>query len=444
MKNAADKFSTRFVGTYRWVASLIGLLTLWWAVIFFGTGHAALAGLLVALAVFSLFNVARLRRRQVSSDMLGTQAVYLAAILIICLFFDIPTAAVPRGTHVFALVIAMMGYLNLKRQRSLLQIGLIGASLATFVVMSSSNVALPWAMPVPDNLRGVVTWVDMVAVTVLFVGYMRVLRLDFERSVRQVQPLRDALWQRQFELFYQPQVDGSGTLLGAEALIRWRHPSRGYVSPAEFIPLAEKAGLMSEIGRFVLEEACQSLMQWARTPHLRQLTLSVNVSASQFLDADFETVVVEMLGRYGIDPTRLKLEITESVMVHNIAAVAGKMQALRALGIGLALDDFGTGYSSLASLRGLPLTQLKIDRSFVQDITVNERSATLARGIVQLGRDLNLTVLAEGVETKEQFAFLKACGCDEFQGYHFGRPVPLAEFTAVPALRPSPNASVSD
>ncbi len=439
MKTAALKYSVRFVSTYRWVASFIGILASFWVIVFLANGQTVVGTLLIGLVAFSIVSVLLVSRNHLSAAMMITQLVYMAYVLVLCLLYDIPSPELPRTTHVFCLVLAMLGYLNLKRERSQLQVALIGLNLVAFVVFASTNIVPPWADPTPEHLRRLAGWINMSAVALLFVGFMRVLRLDFERSGRQVQGLREALWQRQFELFYLPQVDTNGTILGAEALIRWRHPTRGYVPPGEFIPLAEETGLMSQIGRWVMEEACQSLMQWARTPHLRQLTLSVNVSASQFLDADFETGLVEMLGRYGIDPTRLKLEITESVMVHNMAAVASKMQALRALGIGLALDDFGTGYSSLASLRGLPLTQLKIDRSFVLDITVNERSATLARGIVQLGRDLNLTVLAEGVETAEQFAFLKACGCDEFQGYHFGRPVPLPEFISrASALSASP------
>ncbi len=187
---------------------------------------------------------------------------------------------------------------------------------------------------------------------------------------------------------------------------------------------------MDELGMWVLETSCRTLVDWTRNPQTRHLTLAANVSASQFLNEDFEHKLMDLLDTFGVDPRRLKLEITETVMVTNTEQVAAKMQVLRSIGVGLALDDFGTGYSALGYLRRLPLSELKIDRSFVQDVTENERSAALARSIIQIGRDLGLGVLAEGVETEAQFQLLRESGCDAFQGYHFGRPVPLAEFEA--------------
>ncbi|MBN9333819.1 MAG: EAL domain-containing protein [Devosia sp.] len=211
-------------------------------------------------------------------------------------------------------------------------------------------------------------------------------------------------------------------------MLRWKSPDGKQVSPAEFIPAAEQAGLMGRIGYWVLQSAMRTLAEWARHEETRHLTLSVNVSASQFLEDGFERSVLSLIETFGIDPTRLKIELTESVMVANPEIVIAKMQALRAAGIGMALDDFGTGYSSLGYLRQLPLTQLKIDRSFVQSMTDNKRSATLLRGIVKMGLDLELHVLAEGVETREQVSILTQNGCQAYQGYFFGRPMPLEEF----------------
>jgi EAL domain-containing protein (putative c-di-GMP-specific phosphodiesterase class I) len=188
----------------------------------------------------------------------------------------------------------------------------------------------------------------------------------------------------------------------------------------------------------VLQSAMKTLADWSRHDETRHLTLSVNVSASQFLEDGFERSVLSLIETFGIDPTLLKIELTESVMVANPEIVIAKMHVLRAVGIGMALDDFGTGYSSLGYLRQLPLTQLKIDRSFVQSMTENRRSAALVRSIVQMGLDLELNVLAEGVETQDQINFLTQNGCQAYQGYFFGRPVPLEEF-----MRPSPTAAAA-
>ncbi|MBU4527971.1 MAG: EAL domain-containing protein, partial [Hoeflea sp.] len=193
---------------------------------------------------------------------------------------------------------------------------------------------------------------------------------------------------------------------------------------------AEAAGLMPLLGGWVIQEACRTLALWSDDPALRTLTLAVNVSADQFQVDDFEASVMDTIRLHGVEPARLKIELTESVIVHDLAPVIAKIDNLRAAGIGFALDDFGTGYSSLSYLRQLPLDQLKIDRSFVKESLDTERGTALARSIVQLGLDLGFVVLAEGIETPAQHAFLRDCGCHEFQGYLFGRPMPADAFAA--------------
>ena len=237
--------------------------------------------------------------------------------------------------------------------------------------------------------------------------------------------LRVALRDGQFLLYYQAQVDADGSLTGAEALLRWQHPQRGLVSPAEFIPLAEQTGLILPLGQWVLATACSQLAVWARAPQTAHLTLAVNVSARQFRDPGFTEQVRGVLEQQGADPRRLELELTESLLLDDIADTIAKMTALKALGIGFALDDFGTGYSSLAYLQRLPMDQLKIDQSFVRDVLSNPNDAAIARTIVALGNTLGLAVIAEGVETQEQRDFLFASGCRAFQGYAFGRPGPV-------------------
>jgi diguanylate cyclase (GGDEF)-like protein/PAS domain S-box-containing protein len=240
--------------------------------------------------------------------------------------------------------------------------------------------------------------------------------------------LRRALVEKEFELYYQPQVDGSGSVIGAEALLRWRHPRRGLVPPSEFIPLAEQAGLISDLGAWVLKESCVQLAAWAAQPEFAPLSLSVNVSNRQFFDNHFVNLVEKTIRETQIRPHRLRLEITESSAMERVDDTISKMGALRLLGISFSIDDFGTGYSSLSQLKRLPLDELKIDRCFVQDALKGPTDAALIRTIIALGRNLNLTVVAEGVEKEEELLFLKNCGCFVFQGYLFSRAVPLAEF----------------
>ena len=242
--------------------------------------------------------------------------------------------------------------------------------------------------------------------------------------------LHDAIENNLFLLHYQPQVSDQGRITGAEALLRWDDPKRGMVPPAEFIPLAEETGLILPIGNWVLQTACKQLAQWARQSAMAHLTISVNVSAKQFLQRDFVDYVLGALDRAGADAKRLKIELTESVLIANIKDIIVKMDALKARGVGFSLDDFGTGYSSLSYLKRLPLDQLKIDQGFVRDILVDPNDAAIARMVVALADSLGLTVVAEGVETQAQRDFLAALGCHHYQGYLFSRPLPIDEFEA--------------
>ncbi|CAG9259507.1 bifunctional diguanylate cyclase/phosphodiesterase [Paraburkholderia unamae] len=241
--------------------------------------------------------------------------------------------------------------------------------------------------------------------------------------------LRDAIENDQFLLHYQAQIDGE-RVTGAEALVRWSHPARGLVYPADFIPVAEDTGLIAELGAWVLHAACMQLARWAERPDLEHLTIAVNVSVQQLHKPDFVDTVLATLQRTGARPDRLKLELTESVLVNNVQEIIEKMEALKAKGIVFALDDFGIGYSSLSYLKRLPLAQLKIDRSFVRDVLVDPNDAVIARTIVALAHSLGIGVIAEGVETEEQRAFLASAGCYAYQGYLFCRPVGVEEFEA--------------
>jgi diguanylate cyclase (GGDEF)-like protein len=240
--------------------------------------------------------------------------------------------------------------------------------------------------------------------------------------------LRNAVREGQFLLHYQAQVDTDGRLMGAEALVRWQHPQRGMVLPDDFIPLAEETGLILPLGLWVLESACAQLAAWSVQEDAAYLTLAVNISVQQIHQPDFVEHVLAVLDHTGANPSKLQLELTESLFMEDVEDTIAKMTALKARGVGFALDDFGTGYSSLTYLKRLPLEKLKIDRSFVMDVLTDPNDAAIAKTIVALGQSLGLSVIAEGVETEAHRDFLARNGCHAYQGYLFSRPLPLAEF----------------
>jgi diguanylate cyclase (GGDEF)-like protein/PAS domain S-box-containing protein len=250
-----------------------------------------------------------------------------------------------------------------------------------------------------------------------------------QRSMMEAE-LHRALAEREFALYFQPQVDRANRCVGVEALIRWQNPGRGTVAPAEFIPLAEECGLIQPIGQWVVEQACERLSAWAQDPLAAHLTMAVNVSARQFHQADFIDRLREAIARFGTRPERLKLEITESLLLADIDDAIAKMLALRGIGVSFSLDDFGTGYSSLAYLRRLPLDQIKIDRSFVNDLLTDPNDAAICKAVIALGRTLGLEVVAEGVESESQWRILRDEGCAAVQGFLFGQPMNEADFLA--------------
>jgi EAL domain-containing protein (putative c-di-GMP-specific phosphodiesterase class I) len=242
--------------------------------------------------------------------------------------------------------------------------------------------------------------------------------------------LNRALEHKQFQLYYQVQVDKSRQPVGAEALIRWIHPEQGIVSPMQFIPLAEETGLIIPIGRWVLDTACAQLKAWAGDELTQNLTLAVNICAMQFHQPDLVPMIRAMVIEHGINPNQLKLELTESLLLEDIDDTVATMRELKEIGIQLSLDDFGTGYSSLQYLKLLPLDQIKIDQSFVRNLATDSNDAILVQTIIAMSRALGLDAIAEGVETEEQNEFLGLRGCHAYQGYLFGKPVTIEQFAA--------------
>jgi EAL domain-containing protein (putative c-di-GMP-specific phosphodiesterase class I) len=243
--------------------------------------------------------------------------------------------------------------------------------------------------------------------------------------------LHKALEERQFQLYYQVQTDNDHNPVGVEALVRWIHPERGLIAPIEFIPIAEETELILLLGKWVIETACMQLKAWQKDSLARDLILSVNVSAKQFRQADFASLVESLMTRYSIGPDLLTLELTEGIVLENIEDTIATMNALKKAGVRLSLDDFGTGYSSLQYLKQLPISQVKIDRSFVRDIAVNKSDEAIVKTIITLAANLDLNVVAEGVEREDQKQFLLNNGCKGYQGYLFGEPLPIDRFMAL-------------
>jgi len=253
--------------------------------------------------------------------------------------------------------------------------------------------------------------------------------------------MRAGLEGGQFELYYQPKVQ-QGRIVGAEVLVRWNHPERGLVPPAQFIALAEESGLILPLGEWVMRSACEQLTRWSTHPVLGRLAVSVNVSAIQFRQAEFAPQVLALLATTGAPTRALKIELTESMLLDDIEATIAKMVQLREYGVSFSLDDFGTGYSSLSYLKRLPLDEIKIDQSFVRHVLTDPNEAAIARTIITLGASLGLDVVAEGVETEEQRVFLERNGCELWQGYLLSRPVPLEDYEALVLERAERNSQL--
>ena len=240
--------------------------------------------------------------------------------------------------------------------------------------------------------------------------------------------LREAIIQEQLELYVQPQVSSDQQYVGMEALLRWNHPEEGFIAPADFIPIAEASGLIYPLGDWVLRKACQILAEWAVTPGMEKLRLSVNISTRQFRHQRFVEYIDSCIEEFAVDPDYLELEVTESLLIEDIELVIERMNALRKRGLRFSLDDFGTGYASLSYLKLLPFNKLKIDQSFVQDVLTNMNDEAIVSTIITLGQSLDLVVVAEGVETIEQAMLLERYGCHVYQGYYFGKPAPVVEW----------------
>lgn len=248
--------------------------------------------------------------------------------------------------------------------------------------------------------------------------------------IKTEEELRIAYEQQQFALYYQPQVDiETDHIVGCEMLLRWQHPIKGLVDPSYFIHILEESGIIQPVGDWVLEQACLALANNSLLANYHcQPVVAVNISPRQFQEKEFVEKVIGLLEKYGIDGNRLELEITERIVIQDVEETIRKMESLREHGVRFSIDDFGTGYSSLAYIKRLPIDTLKIDRSFIKDCLDNANDKAIVRAIISMAKSLELGIIAEGVETREQLAFLKRTGCHVYQGYYFSPPVPEEEF----------------
>lgn len=344
---------------------------------------------------------------------------------------DVPTSEVPRSAHLHLLSLAAGANMLFRTDKPWLRFGLPLFILLCFVMLGAGNVDLhvPELMAPPES-RAISVWVNYATFIVTLGAILIIMQADVSERNALEADLRRAIAEGQFLLHYQSQTNDAGKVLGAEVLLRWQHPKRGLIPPNRFIPMAEETGLIVPIGEWVLKTACSQLKAWSTDPGKAHLTLAVNISATQLLQPDFVPLVLGIVERSGIEPSRLKLELTESMLVKDIEDVIQKMTALKTNGLTFSLDDFGTGFSSLNYLKRLPLDQLKIDQSFVRDVLTDKSDKAIARTLIAMSDSLGLSVIAEGVETESQRGWLRDNGCNLYQGYLFGKPMPVDQFEA--------------
>lgn len=411
-------------------SGLTTALCLAWATYFALSGQW---GASLALTATSACGVLSYRLGTLGRVFLAGIVQFVSLYSVICfasLLLDLPSEQVARTTHLFLLPLGAGAHMGLRGAKPWFRYTAVTLFFTTFALFACTSIGWHTGYALSDDVRIIGSKIDTLAATVALFLMMYVMQADVEARNAYEADLRTAVANRQLTLYYQPQVDIHGQLQGAEALVRWIHPRQGMVSPAEFIPLAEKTGLILPIGSWVLETACQHLQALARHPDTADLVIAVNVSAHQIQDPNFVVEVLSIVEQSGIKPDRLKLELTESALVHNMDDIEAKMSALQKHGITFSLDDFGTGYSSLAYLKRLPLNQLKIDQAFVRDLLTHPKDLAIASTVINLGQSLNLTVIAEGVETEQQRDMLTSIGCRHFQGYLYGKPAPFDQLLA--------------
>ncbi len=368
------------------------------------------------------------RQGKILSTFILLATLSFVVFCILSIIFDVPTVDTPRTVHIFFLLIGIGCFIGFKDEHYVLAYGFPLSCFIAYGFFASSlwGIVTPYAMSASERVFG--AWVNNIIALSLIYVLFHVMQSNAKQSNAMEIELRRALANNQFKLYYQPQTDEADQVIGVEALIRWHHPTEGLISPDEFIPLAEEIGLIRPMGHWVLGTACAQLVKWSQKPETAKLSLSINVSAQEFNQEDYVAQVLSVLERSGAKPSLLKLELTESMLVNDVDDIITKMTELKAAGVRISLDDFGTGYSSLSYLKKLPLDQLKVDQSFVREMLSSSQDEAIVRTVVSLAQNMDLDVIAEGVETEEQRQFLQSIGCFTIQGYLITRPLRIADF----------------
>ena len=408
--------------------TVVALAALLWGAVFLAQGYVMLAVADAGLVAIAAGGFWLTRQGHTRAATLLLLLVIYGVLVADALVLDVPTAAAPRSMHHYLLGLAVMSLLLTRDEPPWLHLGLPLLMAGSYLVLAVSPYGVPSALALPESIRLPGGWINTTLALAGLAGAVHTLQADLARRDSLQAELSHALLAGEMVLHYQAQVAAQTQVVGAEALVRWQHPKRGLVPPGEFIPLAERSGLMLPLGDWVLRTACRTLVTWSQQAETANLRLAVNVSASQFAQPDFVAKVQQIVQQTGARPDRLELELTESMLASDLEDIITKMLALKAQGICFSLDDFGTGFSSLTYLRRLPLDKLKIDQSFVRSMLTSPKDAAIAQAVITLGHSLKLEVIAEGVETQDQRQQLASMGCGTCQGYLFGRPVPLAEF----------------
>lgn len=402
-----------------------------WLLFFVYIDHptAALGEAAVALAAVGVLQLTRLRLMRLASLVFSLSS--LLALWGLTLATDVPTPSMPRSLHLLMIPLFVGSFFLLQQDRRHWRWSLPMLTLASFAVLSGHTGGFGFRPVLPDEMRTpAIWWVTVFTVGMLYALLSAILGESKENSALESDLLR-ALGSGEIQVHLQAQCDVAGRIVGAEALMRWQHPQRGFVSPAEFIPVAERSGLIVPAGEMVARQVCALLLRWRHEPALAGMTVSINVSPGQIRDARAMQRLLDIVTEPGLPHGAIKFELTESVFVEDFRGVRERMAECRSRGIRMALDDFGTGFSSLSYLKLLPLDQLKIDQSFVRGLPGDAGAVAITRTIIGLSRELGLETVAEGVETAAQAEALLQLGCSTHQGFFYARPLPVPEFEAL-------------
>jgi len=407
--------------------SAVGV-SLSWLGYFIGSKQWELALSLIILAIITIPCWVLAFRGLFFRSLFFAQIACLMYVVFFCYRYDVSNYLFYRTTHLYIPVIALVGYIIYQQTKSYLQIVIILISLLLFILFSSNIGFLSINNATIQPFQSIGSWLNPLVATVLFVSVIVAMHTDFSKRKKSIKAIQNALYNDQFILLYQPVVNLHGKVIGAEALIRWNHPSSGLISPGVFIPDAQEAGIMPMIGEWVISQAFKDLLHWQENADTRHLSVSINITADHFMQPDFVRKLLLQSEVKKIPCQQVRLELTESVFVSEPHIVAAKMDELAAAGFRFSLDDFGTGFSSLSTLRRLPLNQIKIDRSFVTGASINIKGEVIARNIARMGTELGLEVVAEGIETPYQWSIMKEYGCTVFQGFLFSPPINVVDF----------------